>query len=71
MERFTMVRHTDHEHCGLESDPEGAWVPYKAAMLYGFEQFGLGRLDGQADVQAVTQILKASNRPDPMTLRLD
>ena len=71
MERFTMVRHDDHEHCGLEADPEGAWVRYSDALLYGSEQFAQGRLDGQADAHAVAKILKASSRPDPMTLRLD
>lgn len=37
MERFSMVRHGDHEHCGLESDPEGAWVRYSDAMEVGCE----------------------------------
>ena len=47
-----MARHDDHEHCGLEADPEGVWVRYSDALLYGSEQFGLGRQDGQADAEA-------------------
>lgn len=29
IERFSMVRHDDHEHCGLESDPNGPYVTYR------------------------------------------
>jgi hypothetical protein len=38
---------------GMVPDPDGPYVLYGDAMLYGSEQFGLGRLDGQADARAV------------------
>ena len=71
-----MERHSlqDTDPPGLKlmlPDPEGSWVRYSDALLYGSEQFAQGRLDGQADAQAVAKILTASSRPDPMTLRLD
>jgi len=52
MERFKMVRYPNPKDCGLESDPDGPYVLYSDALLYGSEQFGLGRLDGQADATA-------------------
>lgn len=61
-------------HClkGTISHLESTITTIKAELLvYGSEQFGLGRIEGQADAQAVAQIIKASSRPDPLTLRLD
>lgn len=55
---------------GMTEDKEGDWVRHEDALLYGSEQFGLGRIDGQADAQAVAKILQASSRPDPMSLRM-
>ena len=52
MERFKMVRYPNPKDCGLESDPDGPYVLYSDALIYGSEQFGLGRLDGQADATA-------------------
>lgn len=65
MERFTPFAN------GMTEDPEGDWVRYEDALLYGSEQFGLGRLDGQADAKATRQpftkesILAAMKRAEP------
>ena len=71
MLRFTYTFNKASGSRQLVEDPEGEWVSHEDALLHGSEQFGLGRIEGQADAQAVARILEASSRPDPLTLRLD
>ena len=76
MERFKLVRYPKPEDCGLEADPKGPYVLYRDALLYGSEQFGLGRLDGQADATAtpppftVESVKAAMDKAMPGTIEL-